>query len=96
MPLTVGLPPVTSVLMGVLTGVGGGLLRDVAAGRTPSVLKEDVYALPALAGSMVVVIAWQFGLFHPIVEFTGAALCIVLRLLAIRHGWQMPRPGEFS
>ena len=94
--MSYGLPPVTSVLLGVLTGIGGGLLRDVAAGRTPSVLKEDVYALPALAGSIVVVTAWQVGLFHPWVEFTGAALCIVLRLLAIRHGWQMPRPGELS
>ncbi len=87
-----GLEPVAATLMGVLTGVGGGLLRDVLVGRTPLVLKQDIYALPALAGSVIVATAWEFGWYRWWVAMMAAAVCIVLRLLAIRFRWQAWRP----
>lgn len=89
-----GLGPVPSALMGILTGIGGGVLRDLLAGRTPVVLKQEVYALPALAGSVVVVVAWQYGVYFPWVAIVAALVCIILRLLAIHYRWEMWHPGD--
>ena len=93
--LVVGLDPIPAVLMGILTGVGGGVLRDLLANRMPIVLREDVYALPSLAGSLVVVIVWELGVFRPWVLIPAAALCTVLRLLAIRFRWSAPRATDW-
>lgn len=93
--LIVGLDPIPAVLMGILTGVGGGVLRDLLANRMPSVLREDVYALPSLAGSLVVVIIWELGVFRSWMLIPAAALCIVLRLLAIRFRWSAPRATDW-
>jgi uncharacterized membrane protein YeiH len=92
--LVFGLDPVPAALMGVLTGVGGGVLRDLLADRMPIVLREDVYAIPAFAGSLVVVAAWQLGLFREWLLIPAAALCIVLRFLAIHHRWRVPRATD--
>ena len=92
--LLFGLDPVPAALMGVLTGVGGGVLRDLLANRTPLVLREDVYAIPALAGSVVVVLTWELEVFRDWVLVPAAALCIVLRLLAIRFRWRAPRAED--
>lgn len=89
-----GVPPVPAALLGMLTGIGGGILRDLLAGRTPVVLREDVYALPALAGAAVVVAADALGRYVWWVGLIGAAVCIVLRGLAIVFRWQAPRPGR--
>jgi len=93
--LIVGLDPIPAVLMGILTGVGGGVLRDLLANRMPSVLREDVYVLPSLAGSLVVVIIWELGVFRSWMLIPAAALCIVLRLLAIRFRWSAPRATDW-
>jgi uncharacterized membrane protein YeiH len=89
-----GLDPVPAALMGVLTGVGGGILRDLLANRIPLVLREDVYAIPALAGSVVVVVTWDLGVFQEWVLVPAVALCIVLRLLAIHFRWRAPRAED--
>ncbi len=86
-----GLNPLASALLGMLTGVGGGVLRDVMAGRTPLVLKEDVYALAALAGAGVAVVAWSGGWYGPVTAVLAAGVCVTIRLLALRHRWQLPR-----
>ena len=80
--------------MGVLTAIGGGVLRDLLANRTPVVLREDVYAIPALAGSMVVVLTWEAGVFREWVLIPAAALCITLRFLAIHFRWSAPRAPD--
>lgn len=92
--LLFGLDPIPAVLMGMLTGVGGGVLRDLLANRMPSVLREDVYALPALAGAAALVIVWDAGAFHPWVLIPCAALCVVLRFLAIHYRWSAPRATD--
>lgn len=89
-----GLGPVASALMGMLTGIGGGVLRDVLAGRTPTVLKQEVYALPALAGSIVVTVTWELGLYRDWVAIIAAGVCIVLRMLAIHYRWEAPHPQD--
>jgi uncharacterized membrane protein YeiH len=98
--LDLGLNPVAAMLLGVLTGVGGGMLRDVLVSEVPAVLRGELYASAALAGAAVVVAGRLLGLPTPIGPVAGAGLCFVLRYLAIRRGWRLPvaaqpiRPGS--
>lgn len=92
--LIFGLGPIPAALMGVLTGIGGGVLRDLLANRMPVVLREDVYALPALAGSLAVVVVWELGYFAEWVLVPAAALCIVFRMAAIHYRWRAPRATD--
>lgn len=82
--------PVMSALLGMLTGIGGGMTRDVLAGDVPFVLRSDLYALAALAGAAVVSIAAVVGAPLVYAMMLGAALCVLLRMLAIYRGWRAP------
>jgi uncharacterized membrane protein YeiH len=88
--LSVGLSPVMAPVMGMLTGIGGGMLRDVLVNETPAVLKSELYAIAALAAGLVVVLGdaldWPW-----LLTFTlGAGLCFFLRMMAIHKGWGLP------
>ena len=93
-----GLNPVTAALLGMLTGIGGGMLRDVLVSEIPNVLRADLYAVAALAGAVVVVAGHLVSAEPTGAAILGAALCFCLRLIAIRRGWQLPvarpRPDE--
>ena len=92
--LAVGLGPVGAVMMGVLTGVGGGIVRDVLVARIPSVLqRHELYAVAAMLGALVVVVGDALALPAATVAITGAVLCFLLRWLAIRRGWRLPVSG---
>ena len=85
------LGPVPAVLLGVMTGVGGGVLRDLLVAEVPTVLRPELlYAIAALAGALVVVAGRALQLPTPVVAIIGATLCFVLRVLAIRRGWRLP------
>lgn len=84
------LNPVAAALMGVLTGIGGGMLRDVLVMDVPTVLRADLYAVAALAGAAVVVAGSLLALPPTATTLGGAALCFGLRYLAIRRGWRLP------
>jgi uncharacterized membrane protein YeiH len=88
--LAFGLDPVMAALLGMLTGIGGGMARDVLLSDVPVVLRSDIYAIAALAGATVVVIGDAFQLPSAAATCAGAALCFGLRLAAIRHGWHLP------
>ncbi len=88
------LGPLTAIVLGMLTGIGGGMLRDVLANEVPAVLRGDVYAVAALAGAAVVVGGRALDLPSTLVVVAGAALCFGLRLLAIRRRWQLPVARE--
>ena len=90
-----GLNPVMAALLGMLTGIGGGMLRDVLVSEIPNVLRADLYAVAALAGAVVVVVGYLLAAEPTGTAILGAALCFCLRLVAIRRGWQLPvaRPG---
>jgi uncharacterized membrane protein YeiH len=88
--LASGLGPVGAVTLGVLTGVGGGIARDVLVAQIPHVLRRELYAVAALAGAVVVVCGDALGLPAAPVTVAGAALCFTLRWLAIRRGWGLP------
>ncbi len=88
--LAYGLNPVMAALLGMLTGIGGGMARDILLAEIPIVLRADVYAVAALAGAAVVVIGNALRLPPGVVAIAGALLCFGLRLLAIRKGWHLP------
>jgi uncharacterized membrane protein YeiH len=84
------LGPVPAVLLGMLTGIGGGMLRDVLVSEVPTVLRGDVYATAALAGAAVVVVGRLLQIPSAQVAIIGAAVCFWLRFMAIKRGWQLP------
>ena len=95
--LVYGLSPVMAALLGMLTGVGGGIARDVLLSEVPAVLRADIYAVAALAGASVVVIGHALGLPSAAMACAGAALCFGLRMAALRYDWHLPvarAPGE--
>jgi uncharacterized membrane protein YeiH len=87
-----GLSPAPAALMGMVTGIGGGMLRDLLAGRVPTVFRGELYATPALAGAAVVVAGTHLDVRVWVVALLGGGLCTVWRLIAIWRHWQAPVP----
>lgn len=85
-----GLGPVGAMLLGMLTGIGGGMLRDVLVAQVPTVLKAELYAIAALVGAGVVVLGTTLALPVTWVVVGGVLSCTGLRLFAIRRGWKLP------
>jgi glycine transporter len=88
-----GLNPIMAILLGMLTGIGGGMACDVLLAEIPIVLRADLYAVAALAGAAIVVIANMLQLPYGVAGLVGAALCFGLRVMAIHHGWRLPVAG---
>jgi uncharacterized membrane protein YeiH len=88
--LEFGLNPITAALLGMVTGIGGGMARDILLAEIPTVLRADIYAVAALAGAAVVVIGSLLQLSPTITTIVGALLCFGLRLMAIHRGWHLP------
>jgi uncharacterized membrane protein YeiH len=84
------LNPVMAALLGVLSGIGGGMLRDVLLSEVPTVLRSELYAVAALAGAAVVVAGSMLDISPTASAISGATLCFGLRLIAIRRGWRLP------
>lgn len=89
--LDFGLHPLMAALLGMLTGIGGGMLRDILLAEVPAVLRSDLYAVAALAGAGVVVAGDTLQWSSSVSALAGAVLCFVLRMLAIRFDWHLPR-----
>ena len=89
-----GLDPVMAALLGMLTGIGGGMLRDVLVSDIPAVLHSDLYAVAALAGAIVVVVGHALNAPAAPAAVAGAACCFGLRLVALWRGWRLPTAGE--
>jgi uncharacterized membrane protein YeiH len=87
------LNPLMAALLGVLTGIGGGMLRDVLVAQVPMVLRAELYAVAALAGAVVVVVGHVLNLPPAAMAIAGAVLCFGIRLIAIRRGWHLPVAG---
>jgi uncharacterized membrane protein YeiH len=94
--LGLGLNPVMAAVLGMLTGIGGGIVRDVLVAEIPNVLRADLYATAALAGAAVVVAGELLQIPSAATMIAGAALCFGLRLMAIQRGWRLPlaKSGE--
>jgi uncharacterized membrane protein YeiH len=85
-----GIDPLMAALLGMLTGIGGGMMRDVLLAEIPIVLRADLYAVAALVGASVVVIGAMLHLPSEASAVAGAVLCFGIRYMAIRHGWRLP------
>ena len=94
--LAFGVGPVGAVMLGMLTGIGGGIARDVLVAQVPNVLRRELYAVAALAGALVVVAGHALRWPAAPVAVAGASLCFGLRWLAIRRGWRLPVSGDPS
>lgn len=81
--------PMAAVL-GMTSGIGGGMVRDVLTARIPAVLLSEIYAVAALAAGLVVVAGMALDVSPVVVTLGGAALCIFLRVMAIYRGWRLP------
>ncbi|HEY6293350.1 MAG TPA: trimeric intracellular cation channel family protein [Terriglobia bacterium] len=88
--------PVAAMLLGMLTGIGGGMVRDIFVMEIPTVLRTELYAVAALLGAAVVVVGRTLHVPTSAAAIGGAILCFGLRFMAMRRGWQLPiaRPPE--
>jgi len=87
--------PVTAILLGAITGIGGGMLRDVLLRDVPVVLRHDLYAIPALLGAAVLVVGQEAGTKSPLLPVLAAAVCIAVRLASLKYGVNAPiAPSE--
>lgn len=87
-----GLGPLPAAVLGMVTGIGGGVLRDVLAGRVPVIFEGVLYATPALAGAAVAVALDRADLPLGVVAAAGFSVCLGWRLLAAVRGWRAPMP----
>jgi uncharacterized membrane protein YeiH len=82
--------PVAATLLGMVTGIGGGMVRDLLVMEVPTVLRTELYAVAALLGAAFTVAGQRFGMPLHLAAPIGAALCIALRLLALHYHWHLP------
>jgi uncharacterized membrane protein YeiH len=88
--LDFGVGPLPAILLGAITGIGGGILRDVLLREVPAVLRQDLYAIPALLGAAVLVAAQESGADSPVFPVLAAALCVGVRLVGLKYGVNVP------
>jgi uncharacterized membrane protein YeiH len=79
-----------AAILGMVSGIGGGMARDVLTAQVPTVLRSEIYAVAALSGGLVVVAGAELGLPSLAGTAGGAALCVFLRLMALARGWKLP------
>ena len=89
--LAYGLEPPMAALLGMLTGIGGGMARDIMLTEIPTVLRAELYAVAALAGAVVVVVGESFNLPSTATTLAGVVICLGLRLGSIYWGWHLPK-----
>jgi len=88
--------PVAAVLLGMLTAIGGGMVRDVLVREIPTVLRTELYAVAALIGAAVVVVGAMLQFPSSQAAIAGALLCFALRFVAMRRGWRLPTAAPTS
>jgi uncharacterized membrane protein YeiH len=87
------LGPIQAVLIGGLTAVGGGVVRDILVSEVPTVLHSELYAVAALIGAGIVVAGRMLAVPSDAATIAGALVCFGLRLVAMRRGWRLPTAG---
>ncbi len=94
--LAAGLSLVPAVLLGMLTGIGGGALRDILAAEVPLVLRSEIYAVASLLGAIIITLANQAQILGVPAEILAAAATFALRMVSVWRGWKIPiaHPGR--
>src|SRR5256712_4357726 len=88
--LDAGLGPAPAALLGMLTGVGGGVLRDVLAAEVPLIFRSEVYAVASILGAIIVIVARQTGFSGIPAEILAALATFILRMVSVQKGWKIP------
>jgi uncharacterized membrane protein YeiH len=87
---------VDAVILGAITGIGGGMLRDVLVGEIPTVLRGGLYAIPALVGAGIVVIAYHAGDHTLVFPIVAAGVCFLMRMAGLRYGIGLPAATDVA
>jgi uncharacterized membrane protein YeiH len=87
------MPALIAVLLGTITAVGGGVIRDIFLARVSRLLQADIYATAAIVGSAVMIIAGKLGLSVRWAAISGGVTCFFLRVLSVWFHWNLPRMG---
>ena len=90
--IDLGLGPAQAAILGAITGVGGGTLRDVLVRRIPSVLSSGLYAIPALVGATAAAVVTQLGVYNLPTAIGAAVLCFGIRMVGVRFDLNAPTP----
>jgi uncharacterized membrane protein YeiH len=85
-----------AVILGAITGIGGGMLRDVLIREIPTVLRGGLYAIPALVGAGIVVLAYHAGDHTVIFPIVGAVVCFAMRLAGLHYGLGLPQADKVA
>ena len=91
--LTHEVHPSVAVILGAVSGVGGGVMRDVLVGQVPALLTSEIYGVAALLGALIVVVAQRARMRPELATFLGASACFALRVIAVWRGWSLPLAG---
>lgn len=86
-----GLGPVQAVVLGAVTAVGGGTIRDMMLQRVPTVLRSELYAIPALVAATITVVGHGLGPVA-LVPVLAALVCFTIRMVGVRLDLHAPRP----
>lgn len=87
-----GLGPAQAIILGTITGVGGGTIRDTLVGKIPSVMSEGLYAIPALIGAAITVTAMLADLYGVVAAVVAAVVCWLIRILGVSFKLNAPQP----
>lgn len=90
--LDAGLEITPAILLGAVTAVGGGTIRDTLVRRVPSVLQSDLYAIPALIGAAVTVVAIRTDVYGVWAVLAAVGMCFAVRMVGVHFGLQAPSP----
>jgi uncharacterized membrane protein YeiH len=91
--LTLGHPAEVALMMGVMTGVAGGVLRDILCDEIPHIFRQEIYATAAALGAGVYLFLRSVMVSEGVSLQAGMAVTLVVRLLAVYRGWSLPVPG---
>jgi uncharacterized membrane protein YeiH len=87
---------VDAIILGAITGIGGGMLRDVLVNEVPTVLRGGLYAIPALVGAGIVVVAYHAGDHTVVFPIVGALVCFSMRMAGLHYGLGLPGAADVA
>ena len=91
---TLGAHPAICVMMGILTSIAGGIMRDMICNEIPLVLRKEIYITASLIGLLAHLVMQRFGIALAVINFIVLILIFGIRMLAIRYDWSLPVIGR--
>ncbi len=89
--IDLNISPVIAIMMGTISAVFGGVIRDILTNETPLIFRKEIYATPCLAGGALYLLLLQLNLNPGLISLITALLIIGIRLIAVKKSWSLPR-----